>query len=81
MTRKLCLLVPLVAAVAFGCRSNAPHTADVKANATCPISGKAVDPSSFVEIEGHKIYTCCPMCQSKVKADPQGSLAKAYPHH
>jgi len=80
MTRKLCLLVPLVAALAFGCKSS-DHTADVMANTTCPMSGKAVNTATYYEYNGTKIYTCCEKCVAGVKADPKAAMAKAYPAH
>jgi len=76
MIRKLSLALPLVAALAFGCKSN---SADLKANTTCPLSGNKVDAATYYEYEGHKIYTCCEKCLSKVKADPASAMAKAYP--
>jgi YHS domain-containing protein len=79
MMRKLSLLLPLVAALAFGCKAGNENTPMIKANATCPVSGKAVDSASFYEYEGTKIYTCCDKCIDKIKADPATAMAKAYP--
>jgi len=67
-----------VSALAVACKSSG-NAAGIKANATCPISGKAVDTASYYEYGGSKIYTCCPMCVGKVKADPAAAMAKAYP--
>lgn len=79
MTKTLCVLLPLVAALSFGCKSGHTSTREVRANATCPISGQPVDASNFVLVDGTKVYTCCAKCMAKVDADPKGALAKAYP--
>jgi YHS domain-containing protein len=79
MTRKLSLLIPLVAALSFACKSGTTGAA-VKANTTCPMSGEAVSASSFMEYKGHKIYTCCDNCLAKVKENPEAAYAKAYPN-
>lgn len=79
MTRKLSLLIGLVAALSFGCKSN-PSGSAVMANTNCPMSGKAVSASSFMEYKGHKIYTCCDNCLAKVQANPDAAYAKAYPN-
>lgn len=47
-----------------------------KVQVTCPVSGKAVDKDSFVEINGEKIYTCCNKCPAKIEADPDKFKAK-----
>ena len=50
---------------------------------TCPISGKAMTYASadnFVDYNGVRYYTCCPMCTPTLKADPSkfaASVAKA----
>lgn len=43
---------------------------------TCPIMGGAINKSQFVDVEGKRIYVCCPMCIEKVKADPKAALKK-----
>jgi len=42
----------------------------------CPIMGVDVDRKSFVDVGGKRVYVCCEGCVDKVKADPQGSVAK-----
>lgn len=45
-------------------------------NATCPVSGTAVDPAYTIVFEGRVIGFCCPNCPSKFWADPQSYKSK-----
>lgn len=47
-------------------------------NETCPITGKKVNASKFVESEGQRAYYCCNNCLTKAKADPKAAVAAAY---
>lgn len=42
----------------------------------CPVSGKKIDMSKYVDHEGKRIYVCCDGCVKKVKADPSGYINK-----
>ncbi len=55
--------------------SGAPTQA-APAQKTCPVMGKPIDPSIFVEYKGKKIYFCCQGCVQKFKADPTKYLPK-----
>lgn len=48
-------------------------------NDTCPTTGKDVDQDEFLEVDGQRVYFCCPKCKAKAEADPAATLAKAYP--
>jgi YHS domain-containing protein len=43
----------------------------------CPVSGKAVNPASFVEFGGGKVYFCCDGCPAAFKKDTAKYAAKA----
>jgi YHS domain-containing protein len=45
--------------------------------ALCPVSGKAVDESAFVEYNGGKVFFCCPNCPGAFKKDTAKFAAKA----
>ena len=36
----------------------------------CPVMGGAIDSTVFTDIQGQRVYHCCPMCSEKLKADP-----------
>ena len=78
MIRKTVFSLFLFGALALGCKSSGTETEMVMSNETCPLSGHAVDSSTYYEHEGTKIYTCCAKCVTKVAEDPDGAMAKAY---
>lgn len=59
----------------------APTTAAslMASNATCPVSGTAVDPKYQIVYEGRVIGFCCPDCPGKFWADPAKYAEKLKP--
>jgi hypothetical protein len=49
------------------------------ANATCPIMGKKVSMSLFVDTELGRFYVCCKPCFKKIQADLPAAHKTAYP--
>ena len=47
-----------------------------KAQTSCPVSGKAINKSVFVDHQGQRIYFCCADCPAAFKADPEKSYAQ-----
>jgi YHS domain-containing protein len=39
-------------------------------NTVCPVSGKPIDPTKFVDFEGKRIAFCCDNCPKAFAADP-----------
>jgi YHS domain-containing protein len=76
MKTRLCLLAlaltAMVAAHSLRAEDKAPGK-DVK----CPVSGKAINPASFVEFNGGKVYFCCDGCPDAFKKDTAKYAAKA----
>lgn len=53
----------------------------VRVQVKCPLCSESVDPTSFVEKDGEKVYTCSEKCAGQYKADPakyKGALAGSY---
>jgi len=46
-----------------------------KAQTTCPIMGGAIDKAQYVDVDGYRIYACCPACLPKIQADPKAAIA------
>jgi YHS domain-containing protein len=44
----------------------------------CPVSGKPIDPTCFVEYEGEKVYFCCANCSKAFKASPEQYVPMLY---
>lgn len=36
----------------------------------CPVMGGKIDSTIYTDIQGQRVYHCCPMCSAKLKADP-----------
>ena len=50
---------------------------ELKPQALCPVMGKPIDSSAYTDIQGQRVYHCCPMCSAKLKADPDKYFKKA----
>jgi YHS domain-containing protein len=54
------------------------ETAKVLKNQTnCPVMGGKIDSTTFTDIQGQRVYHCCPMCSATLKADPDKYFKKA----
>ena len=52
-----------------------------KVQVKCPLCSESIDPTSFTEQDGEKVYTCSEKCAGQYKADPakyKGALAGSY---
>ena len=47
-------------------------------NAHCPMSGNPIDPASYFEHEGRRVYFCNPRCAEKGGREPELWLARVY---
>jgi len=63
-----------LAAVAGANSADAPKSNDapkeLKHQTVCPVMGGKIDSTAFTDIQGQRVYHCCPMCSAKLKADP-----------
>lgn len=52
--------------------------AAVQKNQThCPVMGGKIDSTVYTDIQGQRVYHCCPMCIAKLKAEPDKYFRKA----
>lgn len=51
--------------------------AALKNQTHCPVMGGEIDSSAYTDIQGQRVYHCCPMCSAKLKADPDKFFKKA----
>ena len=63
----------LVATYSFSLAGDKAPGKDVK----CPVSGKPIDSSKFVEYNGGKVYFCCPGCPGPFKENTAKYATKA----
>ncbi len=50
---------------------------ELKAQTHCPVMGGKIDSTVYTDIQGHRVYHCCPACIPKIKADPDKYFKKA----
>jgi|GEM_PF-804565 len=66
--------------VAFaGCAGNACQVkgaGEVKEQTTCPVMGGKINKDVYADVNGVRVYACCPGCLPKIKADPEKYVAK-----
>jgi membrane fusion protein, copper/silver efflux system len=42
----------------------------------CPVMGGAINTDSFVDVDGYRIYVCCPGCDTQIEDDPQKYISE-----
>lgn len=47
-----------------------------KPQTICPVMGGKIDKGTYVDVEGKRVYACCPGCLAKIKADPKKYIEK-----
>jgi YHS domain-containing protein len=50
---------------------------ELKNQTLCPVMGGKIDSTSYTDIQGQRVYQCCPMCSKSLKADPDKYFKKA----
>ena len=44
---------------------------------TCPVmKGKPVNPDIYIDVDGKRIFACCPGCIVTIKADPEKYISE-----
>lgn len=74
MKRRYLGTVLLAAIVASGIASYAEEKQDApkKKQTRCPVMTKnPINPKMYVDVQGKRIYVCCPGCITKIKAEPE----------
>lgn len=83
MRRTTLLIISMLATLAFGTVVAADST---KVAATpkkqhpqevCPVSGDKIDKKFFVDMQGQRVYFCCPKCPPIFKANPDSLFKRA----
>jgi YHS domain-containing protein len=50
---------------------------ELKSQTHCPVMGGEIDSTYFTDIQGQRVYHCCPACSKKLTADPDKYFKKA----
>lgn len=71
--------LPLLAAAAGDNTSKAAEKklVELKNQTNCPVMGGKIDSTAFTDIQGQRVYHCCPMCSAKLMKDPDKYFKEA----
>lgn len=50
---------------------------ELKAQTHCPVMGGKIDSTAYTDIQGQRVYHCCPSCTKPLMADPDKYFKKA----
>ena len=73
------MLAGLVTLGATSCSKQAESCCEITSGkqTTCPVmKGSKIDPKLYVDVNGKRIYVCCPGCIAPIKADPGKYIAQ-----
>ncbi|HUV31378.1 MAG TPA: YHS domain-containing protein [Acidobacteriota bacterium] len=76
MTLATIIAVTLFTAVGINAQADTTETT-LKNQSRCPVMGGAIDSTVFTDIQGQRVYHCCPGCSKALKADPDKYFKKA----
>lgn len=75
VTTIICAALMLSTAIAEDAKEAKPEE-ELKAQTVCPVMGGKINTSSFVDVDGQRIYLCCQGCEKAIKADPEKYIKK-----
>lgn len=50
---------------------------ELKNQTVCPVMGGKIDSTAYTDIQGQRVYHCCPGCSGALKKDPDKFFKKA----
>ena len=62
-------------AACAGCGCSAKKTV-AKPQTLCPVMGGKINKEQYVDVQGRRVYVCCPGCKATITKDPATYLAK-----
>jgi YHS domain-containing protein len=72
MKRRKVMTVLVAAIIGMGIITvhAAEKKTEVKKQTTCPVMGGKINKAQYADVNGKRIYVCCPGCIGKIKAAP-----------
>lgn len=62
----------------FGEETEKETPKEFKNQTHCPVMGGKIDSTVYTDIQGHRVYHCCPMCTKKLVEDPDKYFEETY---
>jgi YHS domain-containing protein len=74
----LILLMTMLLSISVNAKEdNKSLQKELKKQTHCPVMGGKIDSTTFTDIQGQRVYHCCPMCSKKLKSDPDKYFEQA----
>lgn len=72
MKRKTWIITGIIASLALGLSAQAEEkkAEAPKKQTVCPVMGGKINRAQYADVQGRRIYVCCPGCIQTIKADP-----------
>ena len=83
LLKKTIIVLGVTAAIASNCFAAEEKTAEstpapkLKAQTHCPVMGGKIDSTVYTDIQGQRVYHCCPGCSKSLVSDPDKYFKKA----
>jgi YHS domain-containing protein len=84
ITRSILTVGAIIAVLAFTAgaedvkeTAKAESPKKLKNQTHCPVMGGEIDSTAYTDIQGQRVYHCCPGCSKALKADPDKYFKKA----
>jgi len=68
--KAMTLLVAAILGTGLIAAQAAEKKPESKKQTTCPVMGGKINKAQYADVNGKRIYVCCPGCIGKIKADP-----------
>ena len=71
------LVIAAIQVVAGENKTESTKSKELTNQTQCPVMGGKIDSTVFTDIQGQRVYHCCPACGEPLKADPDKYFQKA----
>lgn len=74
--RSLILVLAAFVLTAGAVHAEDAEKTETKKQTVCPVMGGKINTNQYADVNGYRIYVCCPGCIGKIKADPEKYIEK-----
>ena len=66
----MAVIISTILGIALISAQAAEKKTEPKKQTTCPVMGGKINKAQYADVQGKRIYVCCPGCIGKIKAAP-----------
>lgn len=70
------IVCTVLACSSFAMGGNEQGVEQSKKQDVCPVMGGKVNPEYYADVEGKRIYVCCPGCIAAIESDPSKYISE-----